>query len=543
MARCFLPRAGRCALALLLVSSVESASRAQLGGSVKITGGVSIKEPVASRVYQRDRSGRADIPIVLDLAEVDGKPTDAAIVSAQLYSQADRGSPSQPAIAVKFADGKLTGVPTGGPYQLNCTVHVGETQVKLSVGPLFVGDLWVLAGQSNMQGVGDLIDVTPPDPEVIALGMDGNWVRAEEPLHWLLDSPDPVHSGDAATRAERSKAEHKTRTKGAGLGLPFAVTLNQHTGVPIGLVVCGHGGTSMEQWSPAKKGDGGKSLYGSMLRQVNLAGGKVKGVLWYQGESDANESASKVYPKVFADFIVAVRDDFHQPELPFYLVQIGRFVTGGDPRGWKAVQEAERLIPERVPNTAVVSVIDLELDDAIHVGTQGLKRTGRRLALIALREVYGQVGGTTPNLDKVMKGPGHSLVVKLKGVNMGTGMGGMMGTGMGGMMGMGMGGRGVGGGMRSVPPQSPGDLTEFGLRPARHIAGFSIRKEDGAEIPLIFEAAVGQARDTVILKLTGEIPKGAQLWFGYGYDPYCNLTDSLDMAVPAFGPVALDDLK
>ena len=165
----------------------------------------------------------------------------------------------------------------------------GVTNVtNTSVGPVFVGDLWVLAGQSNMQGVGDLIDVTPPHPRVMMLGMDGKWGQAEEPLHWLVDSPDPVHSGDPKTREERSAQEHKTRTKGAGLGLPFAVAMVESTGVPIGLVACAHGGTSMEQWNPAKKEEGGKSLYGSMLRQVQLAGGKVKGVLWYQGESDAN---------------------------------------------------------------------------------------------------------------------------------------------------------------------------------------------------------------------------------------------------------------
>ena len=89
----------------------------------------------------------------------------------------------------------------------------------------------------------------------------------------------------------------------------------------------------------------------------------------------------------------------------------------------------------------------------------------------------------------------------------------------------------------------PGDAQAVvGLKPSRHIAGFSIRKEDGTEIPLIFDAAVGQARDTVILKLTGPCPRRAFLWYGYGFDPYCNLTDALDMAVPVFGPIPLDDL-
>ena len=75
----------------------------------------------------------------------------------------------------------------------------------------------------------------------------------------------------------------------------------------------------MEQWNPAKKEQGGDSLYGSMLRQVKLAGGKVRGVLWYQGESDAMGGGWKVFPKVFSDFIAAVRSDFGQPELAVLL--------------------------------------------------------------------------------------------------------------------------------------------------------------------------------------------------------------------------------
>jgi len=523
------------------LASIDSPLCAQFGGA---SPGVKLKEPSASRVYQRDVNGKAEIPIVLDESLKDAKLIDAGFTISNMATQ-----------GIKLVDGKLVGVPAGGPYTIHCQVKVGGFTVNTSVANVYVGDLWVLAGQSNMQGVGDLIDVTPPHPGVMMLGMDGKWGQAEEPLHWLVDSPDPVHSGDPTTRVERSAKEHKTRTKGAGLGLPFAVAMVESTGVPIGLIACAHGGTSMEQWSPAKKEEGGKSLYGSMLRQVKLAGGKVKGVLWYQGESDTmgQGGAWKVFPRVFSNFIAAVRSDLGQPELPFYYVQIGRFVNASEPTGWNAVQDAQRLIPERVPNTAVVSVIDLELDDGIHVGTQGMKRAGQRLARIALRELFGHVGATTPTLDRVTKGPTNTVVVKFKGVNMSAlapaAMGGMgMGGGMGGM------GTGAGGGMRSVAltggtaaegqisGMSLGDHFGLGLKPERHIAGFSIRKEDGTKVPLIYEAGVGKARDTVILKLSGPIPEKAFLWYGHGMDPYCNLTDGLDMAVPVFGPIALGEV-
>jgi sialate O-acetylesterase len=503
---------------------------------------VRTKSPVASQVFQRDANGRATIPVELDDSAKNTQVVDAAVMA--FGQDASAFMNTQTGERARFVEGRLVGVPVGGPYTIALTLKKGNQTITEAVGPVFVGDLWILAGQSNMQGVGDLLEVTPPNNQVMALGMDGKWAMAEEPLHWLVDSPDPVHSGDAKTRGERSAKEHKSRTKGAGLGLPFAAAMVEQTHVPIGLVICAHGGTSMEQWNPSKKGEGGNSLYGSMIRQVQLAGGKVKGVLWYQGESDSGGGeTSKVYPRVFADFIASVRADLGQPDLPFYYVQIGRFASGNDPKGWNAVQEAQRRLPERVPGTAVVSVIDLELDDAIHVGTQGLKRTGQRLAKVAQRELFGMMGATTPTLDRVSRGPNNTLLVKFKGVNLQSGMGGMARAGgMGGMaMMMGGGGR-MGGGMAGGMAPSPGETGGLGLSPARHIAGFSIRKEDGTKLPLIFEAAVGKAPDTVVLKLTGAIPEKASLWYGHGMDPYCNLVDRADMAVPVFGPIALDEV-
>jgi sialate O-acetylesterase len=284
----------------------------------------------------------------------------------------------------------------------------------------------------------------------------------------------------------------------------------QATGVPVGLIPCAHGGTRIDQWDPSRKADGGQSLYGSLMRSISLAGGKVKGVLWYQGESDADTERAAAYPQVFADFIAALRSDLERADLPFYAVQIGRVVRDGDPKPWNAVQEAQRLLPDRVGNAAVVAVIDLELDDLIHVGTQGLKRAGQRLARVAQHELFGMTGGHTPTFDRISRGEDNALVVRFKGVN--------------------------------APNPGRGSET-YGLQPARHIAGFSIRKENGGELPIIYEALVGPAKDTVVLKLTSKPPQGARLWYGWGFDPYCNLTDGQDMAVPVFGPVPLDDIK
>jgi sialate O-acetylesterase len=461
-----------------------------------------LKSPAPRQVIQRDGRGLGEVAIVL--------PDDmkgAEILGVEVYQRSDETG-IEHVRGTRYHDGKLERVPTGGPYVVQVKVKTKDREGFIAVEPVLVGDLWVLAGQSNMEGVGKLIDVAEPHDGVMALGMTGTWVQAEDPLHWLVDSPDPVHSGDPATRAKRSADAHKSRDSGAGLGLPFAVAMVEETDVPIGLVVCAHGGTSLEQWSPSKKDQGGNSLYGSMLRQVKLAGGKVKGVLWYQGESDANDRVAAAYAKTFTDFIGAVRSDLGRPDLPFYFVQIGRVIGDGDPKPWNTVQEAQRKVAEEVPNTAVVATVDLELDDPIHVATPGLKRLGQRLANVALREQYGRVGASMPGLDRVSKGPGNTLVVKFKGINR---------------------------------TEEEGEVT--GLTPPRHVAGFSIRRADGREIPLIFDAQVGPSKDAVILKLTGNIPEGASLWYGWGRDPYCNLVDALDMAVPVFGPIGLDATK
>jgi len=498
-------------LTLLLIG--PALAHAQFGGGGFPAGTVEgspsedLSWPVPHQVIQRGGNDRADVRIapVEDGRSIAIRDASLTRMHEAMSSFGPGGmgglSPGGPLGSLRFEDGAIQDVPVGGPYAVSVTYTVDEEPRSATIGPIFVGDLWVLAGQSNMQGLGDLKDVTSPHPKVMLFGMDRTWKQAEEPLHWLVDSPDPVHSGDPESRVERSKQQHENRTKGAGLGLPFAVRMVEATDVPVGLIAVAHGGTSMAQWDPSKKGEGGESLYGSMTLSVEAVGGRVRGVLWYQGESDANPEAAEVYPEVFADFIAAVRADFEQPELPFYLVQIGRFVADRDPEPWNRIQEAQRLLPSRVPFTGVVATVDLELDDLIHVGTSGLKRLGSQLAYRALHDLEGYAQGTTPTLDSVMRAPGNRLLLTFKGVNFVDGV---------------------------------------GLRPPLKIAGFSIRDEDGTELPLIYDARVATSGDTVVLDLTSELPEGARLWYGYGLNPVCDLVDGLGMAVPAFGPIPLD---
>jgi sialate O-acetylesterase len=279
----------------------------------------------------------------------------------------------------------------------------------------------------------------------------------------------------------------------------------RRTGVPIGLIPCAHGGTSMDQWSPALKDKGGDSLYGGMVRRFQAAGGRVKGLLWYQGESDASAQAAPLFEEKFRQFIAAVRSDFQMPELPFYFVQIGRHVTTADPRPWNFVQQKQLEAEAKIPNTGMVTCVDCNLDDGIHVGTDDFRLLGARLANLACHDLFPEKAGCAA----LQRGPrpvsarmeNGMIVVEFREVN----------------------GR---------------------LRAAGRVNGFTIHDPEGKPVPLIFRQRISPARPNVVeLLIGGKLPEGAMLHYGYGRDPYVNVRDEAGMAVPVFGPLPIGNYR
>jgi sialate O-acetylesterase len=396
-------------------------------------------------------------------------------------------------------------IPTGGPYKLE--VRVAGLAGTVAVDEILVGDLWVLAGQSNMEGVGDLVDVQPPFPLINSFDLTDRWVEAREPLHLLVNAVDPVHwRKNAAGQPERLSGAAldefiANRKKGAGLGLPFAAEMVRRTGVPIGLVPCAHGGTSMDQWDPKLKAKGGESLYGSMFRRIQAVGGRIKGVLWYQGESDANPKAAPEFGAKFQAFVAALRADVGDPKLPFYYVQIGRHVNAQNVAEWNRVQEAQRLAEAAIPGVGMVSAVDLALDDSIHISTPDLKRLGRRLANLATRDLFPSI----KEYAQMKRGPrpvsaklaNNTIKLQLSEIN--------------------------------------GSLVAEG-----RISGFSLTGVDGVPVPAIYRARLDPADPAaILLDVHGKLPEKPMLWYGQGKDPYCNLRDIADMALPMFGPLAI----
>jgi sialate O-acetylesterase len=78
------------------------------------------------------------------------------------------------------------------------------------------------------------------------------------------------------------------------------------------------------------------------------------------------------------------------------------------------------------------------------------------------------------------------------------------------------------------------------LQAAGRMAGFSIHQGAGGPLPVIYLIEPDPTdRQALLIRLTGPLPKGAVLRYGYGLDPYCNIVDEANMPVPAFGPMEI----
>ncbi len=457
------------------------------------------------QVFQRDAEGKADIALYGDAYGENDKVVEARVLRIDPPREL-KGWSTLGTVTNGRWTGVVAGIPTGGPYNLEIRVKGSEAIVRAV--NILVGDLWVLAGQSNMEGIGDMRDLEPSNPLVNSFDMADNWTLAKEPLHVLAYSLDRVHwdHGRNPDRPNRLREQNldayfANLVKGAGLGLPFATEMVKLTGVPIGLLPCAHGGTSMDQWDPAKKDLVGDSLYGSMVRRVRAAGGKVSGVLWYQGESDATAAAAPLYEDKFRRFIAAVRADLNQPNLPFYYAQIGQHVNPTGHDEWDVVQEAERKLELELQNVGMVSTIDADLDDAIHAGVESLKTIGHRFARMACHDLFP----TETKCQGFERGPRPVRAERIAPTTIRLELESVNGS----------------------------------VKAAGKMSGFSVINAEKSQSLAVFKVTRDPANSSALLIwFQGAQPETKlQLYYAKGRHSYANIVDDADMALPAFGPL------
>lgn len=222
--------------------------------------------------------------------------------------------------------------------------------------------LYLLAGQSNMAGRGKISSQDKvAHPRVFVLTKANQWEPAVDPLHF-----------------DKSVA-------GVGLGKTFGeVIADANPNVVIGLIPCAVGGSPIESWSPGGFHAQTKSHpYDDCVKRmaVALKRGDLKGILWHQGESDANKEKARLYEKALDQLIKRFREQFRSPQVPFIVGQMGQFAE----RPWDQyrvqVDRVHQSLPSRVPGTAFVRSEGLgHRGDKVHFDSAGYRELGKRFA-------------------------------------------------------------------------------------------------------------------------------------------------------------------
>lgn len=381
---------------------------------------------------------------------------------------------------------KLPSMPSSGEGR-ELTISSGSRSIVLK--DVLVGDVWLCAGQSNMQ-VEMKLDVKAYPQRAADIGAANNPLvrfykverassrspRRDVPAVWDdLQAPwTNSFFGNQWRPCTKEWVQHISAT-----GFYFARDLQPKIGCPVGILVAARGSTSIDSWVPAEvinseacwvepnRGeDARKALakvnsdwakfitskaapwrvykekyptqealykaqttpghepiqrprpavwpscfFNGMLHPV--APFAVKGVLWYQGESDGGLPAQ--YAEKMASLIHAWRGLWQRPDMPFIITQLAGFSGWGDglcdteKSGWAVFRAAQARVPGMVSNVYMTTLIDAGMVKNVHPYRKEI--AGTRLSLVARKEIYKEpVAAYGPLFQSIAK-EGSTLVV------------------------------------------------------------------------------------------------------------------------------------
>ncbi len=255
----------------------------------------------------------------------------------------------------------------GGPYEMTITLDRTETVIR----DVWVGDVYLLAGQSNMQLKLSETDfprsLYRPLPNVRLFSTK----RPQDNEHFKPE--------DGWVPARREEAEYWS-----ALGWMTAMFLTERKDCKIGLIACYQGAAAIQTYLPDRVfeehpeydlpyGGRGDMTYPwndshSILYHFHFEGilpYPMSAVLWYQGESNWRDAESAIYDKLLTALLKSWREDLRDPKLPFVIVQIADFKPK-EGSGWKGIQEAQARVAEADPYAELVVCRDVCENDQIH---------------------------------------------------------------------------------------------------------------------------------------------------------------------------------
>lgn len=318
---------------------------------------------------------------------------------------------------------------------------VESNDVKKVYENVLVGDVWLCIGQSNMQFMmqqemhykKELMNAKQPLLRFYKPTYIGQDVYNQKYTDSMLVR---LNKEDFFSKTKWSQSDSSSISNITAVGYYFGKTILDQTNIPIGLVNLSIGGAPIETFISENvlKNDTrtankikGNWLYNETLPawvrirgQQNVgdianapideygpdhcfkpgfafnAGIKpltkypLKGILWYQGESNAQEIESvNEYDALITLMVNDYRLQWAQPNLPFYYAQLSSIDTlNYKSQLWPNFRDNQRKFEQNMPYSGMAVTSDIGLKNDVH--PKNKKLVGERLALIALHKNYSK---------------------------------------------------------------------------------------------------------------------------------------------------------
>ena len=320
---------------------------------------------------------------------------------------------------------KIQTPPAGGPYSL---LIKGSDEILFE--NILMGEVWICSGQSNMEMPVKGFSGQPVNgSNEYILNSKNNELRL-----FSIEKNTSLSPLEDVSTGSWTLAEPSTVKEFSATAYFFGKKLQEILHVPVGLIHTSWGGSSAEAWMDKKtlsdfdditfpevipetrQNQTPTLLYNAMMHP--FIGLSIKGMIWYQGESNRNKAAE--YKQIFPALIESWREQWQQGSFPFYFVQIAPYSYLNDKElATPLIREAQLFTMQTVENTGMAVTADIGDYYLIHPAEK--KTVGDRLAYWALAKNYGleSIAYSGPVYNGIEKIEDGKIVISFKYADLG----------------------------------------------------------------------------------------------------------------------------
>jgi len=278
------------------------------------------------------------------------------------------------AVGTNFSGTLSNQVQGQGSLQVRWQDNTAVVSTRTNIG---IGDIFVIAGQSNASGRGTGTTQVYSHATLRASLFDNayNWSNLTDPSDSDVGQVDSVSTDTTAHNSP---------------WLPLATSAMGGQSVPVAFVSCAKGGSSISQWQPSANHTNRATLYGSMIyRALQVA--PVKAVLWWQGENDFGTNQSYYYTN-FTNMSATIFSDLGVKVLPCKLQHCDTNTVNQSDAQQAVINAAIGQAWANDPNTLAgpdLSGLETEPEDTVHLLTNAKLSSAAALWWSAIQAAYG----------------------------------------------------------------------------------------------------------------------------------------------------------